>query len=235
MKKLFIALLCLLPVYAPVAWSAVQPLPDARQSHAAIRQVAAEFIQTKTQDMPGKIAIKVDDIDPRLSLTPCTQLEAFLPAGAQLLGKTSIGVRCNDKNGWSIFIPASITVTINMLVSSKPLQQGQVLAAGDFGMRSGELNQQGVLTDETQALGKVMKFSIGAGQLIKQDMLRPPYVVTQGQTVQLISAGNGITIRTEGKALNNAAEGQSAQVKISSGQVISGIARENATVEVRRQ
>jgi flagella basal body P-ring formation protein FlgA len=60
-------------------------------------------------------------------------------------------------------------------------------------------------------------------------------VVTQGQTVQLISAGNGITIRTEGKALNNAAEGQSAQVKISSGQVISGIARENATVEVRRQ
>jgi flagella basal body P-ring formation protein FlgA len=235
MKKSFIALLCLLPLHAPVAWSAVQPLPDARQSHTAIRQVAAEFIQTKTQDMPGKIAIKVDDIDPRLSLTPCTQLEAFLPTGAQLLGKTSIGVRCNDKNGWSIFIPASITVTINMLVSSKPLQQGQVLAAGDFGMRSGELNQQGVLTDETQALGKVMKFSIGAGQLIKQDMLRPPYVVTQGQTVQLISTGSGITIRTEGKALNNAAEGQAAQVKIPSGQVISGIARESATVEVRRQ
>ncbi len=233
MKKSFVTMLCLLLPYTPSAWAAVQP--DARQSHDTIRQIAAEFIQAKTQSMPGKIAIKVDDIDQRLSLTPCTQLEAFLPTGAQLLGKTSIGVRCNDKNGWSIFILASITVTINMLVSSKPLQQGQVLAAGDFGMRSGELNQQGVLTDETQALGKVMKFSIGAGQLIKQDMLRPPYVVTQGQTVQLISAGNGITIRTEGKALNNAAEGQAAQVKLISGQVISGIARENATVEVRRQ
>lgn len=235
MKKSFVTMLCLLLLlpYAPSAWAAVQP--DARQSHDSIRQIAAEFIQAKTQGMPGKIAIKVEEIDPRLSLTPCTQLEAFLPTGAQLLGKTSIGIRCNDKNGWSIFIPAAITVTINMLVSSKPLQQGQVLAAGDFGMRSGELNQQGVLTDETQALGKVMKFSIGAGQLIKQDMLRPPYVVTQGQTVQLISSGGGITIRTEGKALNNAADGQTAQVKLASGQVISGIARENATVEVRRQ
>lgn len=235
MKKSLIALFCFLPLYAPAAWPDAQPLPDARQSHATIRQAATEFIQAKTQGLPGKIAIKVDEIDPRLSLTPCAQLEAFLPTGAQLLGKTSIGVRCNDKNGWSIFVPAAITVTIDMLVSSKPLRQGQVLAADDFSMRSGELNQQGVLTDATQAVGKVMKFSIGAGQFIKQDMLRPPYVVTQGQTVQLISAGNGITIRTEGKALNNAAEGQTAQVKISSGQVISGIARENATVEVRRQ
>lgn len=235
MKKSLIALLCCLPLYAPAAWPEAQLQPDGRQSHAAIRQAAAEFIQAKTLGMPGKIAIKVDEVDSRLSLTPCAQLEAFLPAGAQLLGKTSIGMRCNDKNGWSIFVPAAITVTINMLVSSKPLQQGQVLAAGDFNMRSGELNQQGVLTDETQALGKVMKFSIGAGQLIKQDMLRPPYVVTQGQTVQLISSGGGITIRTEGKALNNAADGQTAQVKIPSGQVISGIARENATVEVRRQ
>jgi flagella basal body P-ring formation protein FlgA len=234
MKKSLIALLCLLTLYAPAARPDAQSLPDARQSHAAIRQVATEFIQAKTQGMPGKIALKVEEIDSRLSLTPCAQLEAFLPTGAQLLGKTSIGVRCNDKNGWSIFIPATITVTINMLVSSHPLQQGQVLAAGDFSMRSGELNQQGVLTEETQALGKVMKFSIGAGQLIKQDMLRPPYVVTQGQTVQLISTGNGITIRTEGKALNNAADGQAAQVKISTGQVISGIARGNATVEVRR-
>jgi flagella basal body P-ring formation protein FlgA len=58
-------------------------------------------------------------------------------------------------------------------------------------------------------------------------------VVTQGQTVQLYSNGNGIQLRTEGQALNNAAEGQPAQVKVASGQVISGIARGSGIVEVR--
>lgn len=228
MKKQFIALLCLCFMLASPAWA------ETRQNHADIRQAAIDFIQAKTQGMPGKISIKVDEVDARLALAPCSQLEAFLPTGAQLLGRTSIGVRCNDKNNWAIFLPATITATMNLLVSSRPLQQGQVLAAGDFNLQSGELSQPGLITDERQALGKVLKFSIGAGQLLRQDMLRPPYAVTQGQTVQLISSGRGITVRTEGIAINNAAEGQTAQVKVPSGQVISGTAKANAIVEIRQ-
>lgn len=230
MKKQIVAMLCLLPLYAyaPSVWS------DEPQSHAEIHKVAMEFVQIKTQTMPGKITYKVEDIDPRSVFPACSRLEAFLPTGAQMLGKTSIGVRCNDKNGWSVFIPATITVTINMLVSSKPLQQGQALGAGDYNIQSGELNQMGIITDETQALGKILKFSIGAGLLLKQDMLRAPYAITQGQTVQLIVEGPGIRLRTQGQALNNAAEGQSVQVKVPSGKVISGVAKESGTVEVRQ-
>ena len=228
MKKQLIAFLCLLFLCVPIAWS------GEKQSHAELSKVAMEFIQAKTQGMPGKITFKVDDIDPRVAFPPCSQLEAFLPTGAQMQGKTSIGVRCNEKNGWSLFLSATITTTMNMLVSSKPLQQGQVINAGDFNVQSGELTQPGIITDESQALGKVLKFSIGAGQLLKHDMFRLPYVVTQGQTVQLFLEGGGIKLRSEGQALNNAAEGQAAQVKVPSGQVINGIARGDGTVEVRR-
>jgi flagella basal body P-ring formation protein FlgA len=125
-------------------------------------------------------------------------------------------------------------MTLNMLVSSKPLQQGQVIHVGDFAIQSGELSQPGIITDEAQIIGKVMKFSIGAGQLLKQDMFRPPYVVTQGQSVQLLSEGQGFKLRTEGIAMNNAAAGQPAQVKVTSGQIISGIAKSDGIVEIQK-
>ena len=228
MKKLCVIIYCVLAFYAPTVW------PDNLEDHAEIRKTAMNFIQSKTQGMPGKVSIKIDDVDSRLALAYCAQLEAFLPAGASMLGKTSIGVRCNDKNSWSLFIAATITTTMNMLVSSKPLQQGQVINVGDYSIQSGEISQPGVVTDEAQIVGKVLKFSIGAGQLLKQDMFRPPYVVTQGQTVQLISEGQGFKLRSEGQAMNNAATGQPAQVKVPSGQVISGTAKSNGVVEVRQ-
>jgi flagella basal body P-ring formation protein FlgA len=226
MKKSCFALLYLLAL--PNAWSAE------KQNHAEIKRVTQEFIQAKSLNMPGKVSFMVGELDSRLALTPCSQLEAYLPTGAQLLGKTNIGVRCNEKNGWSLLVPASITITVNILVSSKPLQQGQEVRAGDFNIQSGELNQQSIITDETQALGKVLKFSIGAGQILKQEMLRPPYAVTQGQTVQLIYDKPGLSLRSEGKAMNNAADGQLAQVKTAAGQVITGTARPNGIVEIRQ-
>jgi len=228
MKLLPAIIYCVLLFYAPIARS------EDKQDLAEIRKVALAFVQEKTLGMPGKVSVKMDDVDPRISFAPCSRLEAFLPAGASMLGKTSIGVRCNEKNGWSLFIAASITTTMNMLVSSKPLQQGQVIAADDFSIQSGEINQPGIVTDELQIVGKVIKYSIGAGQLLKQDMFRPPYVITQGESVQLISEGHGFKLRTEGRAMNNAAAGQPAQVKVPSGQVISGIAKSNGVVEVRQ-
>jgi flagella basal body P-ring formation protein FlgA len=228
MRKLCILSFCALSLIALNVWA------DEKVDHAEIRNVAMAFIQAKTQGLPGKVTLKVDEIDPRIVLTACSHLEAFMPAGASLLGKTSVGVRCNEKNGWSLFMSATITSTMNMLVSSKPLQQGHIISTDDFNIQTGEISQPGIVTDESQVVGKVIKFSIGAGQLLKQDMFRPPYVVTQGQSVQLIAEGEGFKLRSEGVAMNNAAAGQAAQVKVPSGQIISGIAQSNGSVEVQK-
>jgi flagella basal body P-ring formation protein FlgA len=63
-------------------------------------------------------------------------------------------------------------------------------------------------------------------------MLKQPSIVQQGQTVTLKTVGQGFQVSTEAKALNNAAVGQSIQVKVSSGEVITGIARSGGQVEV---
>lgn len=226
MKTLYSILMVLL-IHSPAVWAAD------KQSHARIREVALAFAQTQTHALPGKVSIKIEDIDSRTVLPACSALEAFLPGGSQLMGNTSIGVRCNEQPGWSIFLQANVRVRVDMLVANRPLAQNSVLGANDFSFQNGELTQPGILTDPAQAVGKTLKFGIGAGQVLRQDMLRAPFVVLQGKTTDVRVSDEGLSIRSTGQALNNAAAGQTVQLRMSSGQVISGTAMADGSVEVR--
>jgi flagella basal body P-ring formation protein FlgA len=227
MKNLIAALLATLLSYPSLVQAA------ASQNHAQIREIALAYAQQQTQTLPGKVSIQIGEIDPRVTLRTCAAPEAFTPAGAQQIGKTSIGVRCNEKPGWSIFVQVTIRVSATLLVANRPLAQNAVLNSNDFSLQSGELGQPGILTDPAQAIGKTLKFGIGAGQVLRQDMLRAPFVVIQGQTTQVRVNSTGLSVRATGQALNNATEGQSAQVRMASGQVVSGTAAADGSVEVR--
>lgn len=227
MKNLWLALLALFQLCALPAQAA------ASQSHAKIREVALAYLQVQTRSLPGKVSLQVGELDSRTVLRACTTPEAFTPSGAKLIGKTSIGVRCNEKPGWSVFIQANIRVSADMLVANRPLAQNTVLSANDFSLQNGELGQPGILIDPMQAIGKTLKFGIGAGQVLRQDMLRAPFVVTQGHTTEVRVDSKGFSIRSSGQALNNGTEGQNVQIRMASGQVISGIAAADGSVEVR--
>ncbi|MEO6421894.1 MAG: flagellar basal body P-ring formation chaperone FlgA [Candidatus Nitrotoga sp.] len=216
------ALLCNLS-----AWAVPQ------QSHAEIRTVITSFVQEQTLNLPGKVIITVNEIDRRVSLPVCSSLEAYLPPGGKLLGNSTVGVRCTSSiKKWTLFVPVHIKVSSNLLIAISPLQQGQVLRAQDIGNQKGELTQIGVLTDPLQAIGKVLKYSVGAGQVLKQDMLRAPYAAKQGQTVKMKIEKQGFKIYSEGVALSNAAEGQAVQVQTSSSQVVSGIVQPDGSVSI---
>ncbi|MDO8988259.1 MAG: flagellar basal body P-ring formation chaperone FlgA [Sideroxyarcus sp.] len=227
MKNQGSILLLTLLLCAPLAQAA------GTQSHAKIREVALAYAQQQVQTLPGKVSIQIGDIDPRTVLRACAAPEAFRPDGSKQIGKTSIGVRCNEKPGWSIYLQATIRVSASLLVANRPLSQNTVLNANDFSLQSGELGQPGLLTDPDQAVGKTLKFGIGAGQVLREDMLRAPFVVTQGHATQVKVRNAGFSIRAEGQSLNNGAEGQRVQVRMASGRVISGTAVADGSVEVR--
>lgn len=227
MKKLHLTLLALLYLVSPSA-SATTP-----QNHVEIRDTVFAFVRTQTQGLPGKVSIQVEELDKRIILPACTSLEAFLPAGARLNGNSSVGVRCNAKKGWSVFVPVTVRISVSLLTASNTLQQGQIVRAEDLAGLSSETLQADALTDPARAIGKVMKFGIGKGQLLRQNMLRDPYTVTQGQTVQLLVEGQGFSIRSEGQALISAAEGQTASVRTTSGQKVTGVVK-NGIIEIRQ-
>lgn len=231
---------------APAGDTPVRNAPSAAsQNHAQIRNIVADFVQQQTAVLPGKVAYQVDEIDRRIVLPQCAKLEAFLPPGSRLTGKTSVGVRChpsspkeetNDRpartGGWSIFVPVQIRFSLNLLTSARQLPLGHTLQEEDLASQVTESSQGGGFTDPKQAIGKVLRYGIAAGQVLREDMLRQPYSVTQGQVVTLAVQGNGFSIRSEGAALNNAAEGRAVQVRVGQGRVISGVARAGGVVEV---
>ncbi len=202
------------------------------QNHALIKSAVTDFVQQQTTPLSGKVTFKVDDIDPRITLQECAKLEAFLPPGSQLIGKVSVGVRCNELNGWNIFVPVQIKISLKLLASARQLPPGHTLQEADLSTLTTETTHAGGITDPRQATGKVLRYGIAAGQVLREDMLRPPYSVVQGQVVQFAVQGSGFSIGSEGIALNNASEGQAVQIRVASGRVISGIARSNGKVEI---
>ena len=204
----------------------------AAQDHAALKDAVTAFIMQQTSGLPGKVTFSVEAIDPRLVLENCSKMEAFLPAGGQLIGRVSVGVRCLDSKSWRIFIPVQIKITRDLIISAKPLSSGQVLRAGDIARQSTETMQDVGITDEKRVLGKVLRYSIAVGSIIKPEMLRASYSVKQGQSVQIIVRGGGFTLSNMGVALNNAGAGESVQVRIGSGRVISGTATDEGSVEI---
>lgn len=199
-----------------------------------INRTVEHFLHAQTRGLPGKASFVVSPLVPGTQLTPCPAMEAFLPAGGRLWGRITVGVRCQVPGGWTIYVPVNVSVETSYVVSTHPLYPGQPIGAGDISLQRGDLANlpNGVVTAPEQAMGKTVRSGVGAGFPLRMDMLTAPLVVQQGQTVRVISTGPGFSVTSEGRALNNGAEGQVVQVRLQNGQAVSGIARSGGVVEV---
>ncbi len=174
-------------------------------------------------------------IDTRLSLAPCPSAQAFIPPGARLWGNASVGVRCTGSNAWTLYVPVSVKILAGVVVAARALAQGQSIGLADLMVQEADLGQLpgAVITDPAQALGRIATLGIAPGQPLRQDVLRSPPVIQQGQSVTLRSQGAGFRVSAQGKAVNNAAEGQIAQVRTPSGRTVSGIAHLGGIVDIK--
>lgn len=206
------------------------------QDISLIRNAVENFLYSNTGNIPGQVIVNVGQIDRQLILPQCSYLEPFIPAGSRLWGKTSIGVRCdNQPDSWTIYVQAEISVMTHVLHLARPIAAGQMLTYEDIASQNVNLVQmpEGILTDAAQVIGKVATSNLSAGQPIRPQMLRAPYVILRGQSVNLVVQGRGFSIRSEGQALADAVEGQVVQVRNKSGKIITGLARINSIVEIQ--
>ncbi len=203
-------------------------------AQSTLNSTIDDYLRIQTQGLPGKVSYTIGKLDSRTQLTPCNVFEPFLPAGSKLWGKATVGVRCLGPSSWTIYVPVQVTVSGNYLISARTMPAGYLISAADIVTRSGDLSTlpPNVVTDQDQAIGKTVKIGLSVGQPLRNDQLIAPWAVQQGQTIKTVSNGPGFSVSSEGKALNNAIAGQVVQVRTSSGQTVSGIARPGGTVEI---
>lgn len=204
---------------------------------APIRQAVENYLQTQIQGLPGQASFKLGPISAAHSSEQCNRLDVAMASGARPWGKTHVNVRCITATGykWSLYVPAQIQVLSRYLVSARPVSAGQALNESDLQFVQGDLAElpTGVLTDISQAVGRIMTTTLPTGRPLRTDMMRLPSLVQQGQSVKILSVGPGFQAANEGRALNNAALGQVAQVRLASGIVVSGLVRSDGIVDIK--
>ncbi|KVG36543.1 flagellar basal body P-ring formation chaperone FlgA [Burkholderia ubonensis] len=215
------------------AAAATAATPPGQQDPDTIRRTALAFLQQQIAGLPGKPAASVASSFPR-GLAACTTLEPFLPTGARLWGRTTVGVRCAGERPWTVYLQAKVTVQATYYAAARQIAPGEVLTAADLVARDGDLTllPLAVITDPSQAVGSTALARVAAGLPLRQDMLKSAASVSAGQTVRVVAAGPGFTISAEGSALANAAPGQSVRVRMAAGQIVTAIVKDAGTVEI---
>lgn len=211
---------------APAHGAAPSPLSG------SARPLIEQFLLQQTAGLPGKVSIAIDTPHSG-ALPPCEALEPFLPSGARLWGRISIGVRCNSSQPWTRYVPAHVKVLGNYYVSARQIDAGQVLAPADVEIREGDLTAlpASVVLNPAQLRGVTASNRIAAGSPIRREFLRGASIVRQGQNIKVVTQGTGFVVSTEGKAMTDAAAGTLVQVRMQGGQLLSGILRPDGIVE----
>ncbi|MDR5835211.1 flagellar basal body P-ring formation chaperone FlgA [Caballeronia sp. LZ034LL] len=220
---------------APAA-ATLPPAPGApatMQDGESIRVAALNFLQQQAAGLPGKVDITITPVFPR-GLAACSSLDPFMPTGARLWGRMTVGVRCVGERPWTLYVQARVSINATYYLAARAIAPGEVLTNADLIARDGDLTAmpQAIVTDPAQAVGAVALSRVPAGLPLRTDMLRAASSVSIGQTVHVVTGGAGFSISADGTAMNNAAPGQQVRVKTAGGQIITGVVKDSQTVEV---
>lgn len=206
-----------------------QPLQNPQQ---VVSEVEA-FLLNQASIHPGAMSVHVTPPVIR-NQAQCNALQPYLPSGAKLRSRMTIAVRCQAPSSWTLHVPTEISIQGYYYISNRSIAVGEIISLDDLVAREGDLLRlpPNTVTDPSLAIGYIASQRINAGNTIRSSALRDPQSIQRGQAVRTIARGNGFVATGEGQALQSGAPGTQIQVKVSSGQIITGTVLDAHTVQV---
>lgn len=201
------------PAAAAASGQAIQPLDSIIA--AASRRLHAEAEANWHGDEAVTVEISVGRLDGRLRLPACTlPLETELPPGVRPLGAVAVGVRCTAP-GWSLFVPARISVSRPVVVLAASRPRGAMLSAADLALEPRDLSTLpgGYLTDVDELVGMTLRRPVQARTVLLPGHAAAPELVRRGERVTLRASGSAIAVQVEGEALAGGALGERVRVR----------------------
>ena len=152
----------------------------------------------------------------------CEQPALSLTGYAQLWGNVNVLTNCGNEKR---YLQVNVQATGNYVVAAQAIARGSVLTPESVKLKRGRLDQlpPKTMLEISQAQDAVSLRDLSPDQPVQLSMLRQAWRVKAGPRVMVVANGEGFRVNSEGQALNNAAVSQSARVRMSSGQIVSGI------------
>ena len=224
-----------MPLRLPTALMLLVASAMAFGASADLTRDARVFLEQQVLPGGGEIEVVIGEPDARLTLAPCARFEPFVPVGAKLWGRSSLGVRCVDGANWTVFVPIEVRVWNTVQVAARPIARGRPVTPDDVRIDRVDLTRvSGPIYGAAESLeGNVTVRAIAAGEPLRRDLVRPPPVMAAGDPVQVVYDGNGFAISLDGKALAAAGDGQTVRVTTATGRILTGVARLGHVVLVK--
>jgi flagella basal body P-ring formation protein FlgA len=207
---------------APPAEPAASGLAGALEQQ--VRQLALTGGHAAQPGAP-RIEVLVGQLDPRLRLAPCQQVQPYVPDGARMWGKSRIGLRCvQGPTKWNVYLPITVKVFGPALAATGAVAAGSVLTAADLAPAEIDLAEDGsaAIARTELAVGRTLARPLHAGQGLRQSHLKARQWFAAGETVTVLAQGEGFSVAGEAQALNPGIEGQPVRVRTESGRVLTG-------------
>ncbi len=183
-----------------------QTEPYIHESLASIMAAAKVHLQKSAAQLTGNADIEILPLDHRLRLTRCEEtLETFSPSGANASGKTTVGVRCNAPNPWTLYVSANIAINRPVVVAMKDLSRGSVIGAEDVALTVLDTSKllRGHFNAPTEVIGRTLKRSVRRDHVITPSGLVVEKTIQRGQSITILAGNGNIQVRMKGKALRN--------------------------------
>ena len=200
-----------------------------------VRQLAVDGLRQSSRTDIRRVEVQVGQLDPRLRLAPCNQIQPYVPTGSVLWGRTRIGLRCvQGEKPWNVFLPITVKVMAPALVAGSTLPVGHVLTEADLVQGEVDLaeNTSEAIVDSGLATGRSLTRAMAPGQSLRQFHLKPRQWFAAGDLVKVVAIGPGYRVASQGEAQTAGLEGQVARIKMESGRTLTGMPVADRLVEL---
>jgi flagella basal body P-ring formation protein FlgA len=190
------------------------------QSPQSIRDSVLAFLRGQQTSATASVQIHVDTPDPRLRLPLCDRpLEAELPPAGRPTGRVAVGVRCNGRSPWTLYVPALVQLFDRVVVSRRTLARGTPIQPGDLRLERRDLTRElnGYFLRLADVVGQAPSRTILPGRVLAPGLVQRPPAVTRGALVSIVAQLGGVEARMRGRALEPGALGARIRVETLSG------------------
>lgn len=186
----------------------------ATYSRAQIQQLAeSHALSVYPKQSDENLKARAAAIDERLNIRPChSELNAQIPNLNPYSSNMTVKVSCQDSNGWTLYVPVQVKTMTPVVVANTYIAAGETLTQADVSLAEVAKNRtrNGYLSDLSSLIGSKAKRQIRAGEILQ---IKNICFVCAGELVTIEASSSGLSVKAVGIALNDAAIGETVQVR----------------------
>lgn len=197
-----------------IALFVIQPCMADDDMLQQLQSQAEQFVLSHMNiDEPNKVEAQAASIDSRRPIHACDGHLTFSLAGSATIKRnTSVKISCNLEPAWEFYLPVRVRilkpfVTVNEAISKDTRLTADMLK---IDMMDSVMMRGDTYSDISALVGSRSKRDLRPGQPVRQSQV---CMICREDTVQIEAATSAISIKTEGRAMQDGNMGETIRVE----------------------